>query len=56
MWQPSNPKLEDWFEKKIQEFSLKENISKKMFVEDGKHKYIFTEVHEIFFVTFTHEL
>ena len=52
MWQPSKPELEDWFEKKIQEFSIKENISKNFSTEDWKHKYIFIEVHEIFLVTF----
>ena len=48
--------LEDWFEKQIQEFSVKENRNTKLTAEKWKKKYIFTEVYEIFFVTFAHEL
>ena len=55
-WQPLKLELEDWFEKQIQEFALKENWSKKLTAKEWKNKYIFTEVHEILFVTFAHEL
>ena len=48
--------LEDWFEKQIQEFYVKENLSTKLTTEKWKNKYIFTKVYEIFFVTFVHEL
>ena len=52
----TKPELEDWFERQIQEFSLKENRSERMSTKDWKNEYIFTEVHEIFFVSSAHEL
>ena len=55
-WEPLKPEIEDWFENKIQEFSLKEKQNKKLTAEEWKNKYIFTEVWKIFFVTFAHEL
>ena len=48
--------IEDWFEKQVQEFAVKENRSTKLTVEKWKNKYVFTEVYEIFFVTFVHKL
>ena len=41
-WQPLKPELEDWFEKQIEEFALKENRSEKSSAEEWKNKYIFT--------------
>ena len=55
-WEPLKPELEDQFEKQIQEFSLKENRSEKLSVEEWKNRYIFMEVQKIFFVSFAHEL
>ena len=55
-WRLEKLELEEWFEKQIQEFSIKENRSTKLIAEKWKNKYIFTEVQEIFFVTFMHEL
>ena len=55
-WRLEKLELEDWFERRIQEFSVKENHSMKLTVEKWKNKYIFTEVYEIFFVNFANEL
>ena len=55
-WRPEKLELEDWFKKQIQEFSIKENRNAKLTAKKWKNKYIFTEVYEIFFVTFAHEL
>ena len=53
---PEKLELEDWFEKQIQEFFVKENHIMKLTTEKWKNKYIFTKVYEIFFVTFVHKL
>ena len=55
-WRPERVEIEDWFERQIHKFTVKENHSTKLIAEKWKNKYIFTEVYEIFFVTFVHEL
>ena len=55
-WRLEKLELEDWFERQIHEFFVKENHNMKLTIEEWKKKYIFTEVYEIFFVTFVHEL
>ena len=55
-WRPKKKEIKEWFEKQVQEFAVKENHSAKMIVEKWKNKYIFTEIYEIFFVTFSTEL
>ena len=55
-WRPERVEIEDWFERQIQEFVVKENRSTKLKAKKWKNKYIFTEFYEIFFVTFAHEL
>ena len=42
--------------KKIQEFAVKENRSTNLTTEKWKNNYIFTEVYEIFSVTFANKL
>ena len=48
--------IQDWFEKKIQEFAVKENRKKKLMAERWKNRYILIESYEILFVTFTIEI
>ena len=55
-WKLERKEIEDWFEKKIQEFAVKENHSEKLTVERWKNRYILMERYEIFFVTFSIEL
>ena len=50
-WKPERKEIDEWLEKKVQEFAVKENRSKKLTTEEWKNKYMFTEIYEIFFVT-----
>ena len=55
-WRPKRIEIEEWFEKQVQEFAVKENRSTNLTTEKWKNKYIFTEFYEILFVTFVNEL
>ena len=55
-WRLEKKEIEEWFEKQVQEFVVKENRNVKLTTEKWKNKYIFTEIYEIFFVTFSTEL
>ena len=55
-WKPKRKEIEDWFERHIQEFVVRENQSEKSTAERWKNRYVLTESHEIFFVTFAIEL
>ena len=50
-WKPEKKEIDEYFEKKVQEFAIKENHSKKLTAEEWKNQYIFTECYEIFFLT-----
>ena len=53
---PERKEIEDWFERQIQEFAVKENCSEKLMAKRWKNRYILTESYEILFVTFAIEL
>ena len=55
-WKPERKEIEEWFEKQIQEFAIKENRNTKLTTENGKKRYILIECYEIFFVTFSIKL
>ena len=55
-WRPNKKEIDEWFEKKIQEFTMRENCSEKLTTEKWKNMYIFIEIYEIFFVTFATKL
>ena len=55
-WRSERIEIEEWFEKQVQEFAVKENRNTKLTTEKWKNKYIFIEVYGIFFVTFANEL
>ena len=55
-WKPERKEIEDWFERQIQEFAVKENRSEKLTAERWKNRYILTESYEILVVTFVIEL
>ena len=55
-WKPKKKEIEEWFEKKIQELAIKENRSTRLTAEKWKYKYAFTEIYEIFFMTFATEV
>ena len=53
---PSKEEIKSWVESKEKEFVEKENINPRLSVEDWLQRYIFTDLHEIFFGTFPSEL
>ena len=53
---PERKEIDEWFEKQVQEFAVKENCTKKLTAKEWKNKYIFMEIYEIFFVTIVIEL
>ena len=55
-WKPERKEIEEWFEKQIQEFAIKENRSMRLTTENWKNRYILMESYEIFFLTFVIEL
>jgi len=55
-WNPTKKEIEDWLDQKLHEFVTQEDrtpqITKKRFLDC----YVYTEIHKIFFVTFSLEL
>ena len=50
-WKPKKKEINEWFEKQVQEFIVKENCSANLTTEEWKNQYIFKEIYEIFFAT-----
>ena len=55
-WHPSKEEIENQVEAKEKEFAEKENKNPKLSLEDWLQRYLFTDLHEIFFATFPYEL
>ena len=55
-WHPSKDEIEVWLESKENEFVEKENINPKLFTKDWLQRYVFSDLHEVFFVTFPTKL
>ena len=55
-WHPSKEEIENWVEAKEKEFFEKENKNPRLSTEDFLQRYLFTNLHEIFFATFPYEL
>ena len=57
LWHSTKPKIQDWFDQKIREFSDKENhnLGQTMnkwlaeYIHDGPHEYFFSEFPIIFY-------
>ena len=56
LWHPELSEIDVWFEAKTKEFAEKENRNPNFNTEAWLHKYIYTNIHEIFFATFPSEL
>ena len=56
LWHPELSEIEAWFETKIKEFVETENRNPNHDSEAWLQKYIYIDVHEIFFATFPLEL
>ena len=55
-WNPSKEEIENWVEAKEKEFTEQENRNLRLFAKDWLQRYIFNDLHEIFFTTFPSEL
>ena len=55
-WHLSKEEIENWVEAKEKVFAKKENRNTRLSAEDWLQRYIFTDVHGIFFATFPSEL
>jgi NADH:ubiquinone oxidoreductase subunit len=56
LWYPALSEIDAWFEAKTKEFVEKENINPNHDSEAWLPKYIYTDVHEVFFATFPSKL
>ena len=56
LWHPELSEIDAWFEARTKEFAKKENRNPNHNIEAWLQKYIYTDVHEIFFATFLSEL
>ena len=43
--------IEEWLDKKIHEFATQENITPQVSKEKWLERYVYTEIHEIFFAS-----
>ena len=56
LWHPELSEIEAWFETKIKGFAETENRKCNHHSEALLQKYIYLDIHEVFFVTFPSEL
>ena len=56
LWHPKLSEAETWFETKTKEFTEIENRNPNHDSEEWLHKYIYTDVHKVFFAMFPSEL
>jgi len=56
LWHPELSEIEAWFETKTKEFAETKNRNPNHDSEVWLQKYIYTDVHEVFFATFPSEL
>lgn len=55
-WNPSKEEIESWVESKEKEFVEKENKNPRLSAEDWLQRYVFIDLHEVFFASFPTEL
>ena len=55
-WYRSKEEIKNWVEVKEKEFAEKENTNPRLSIEDWLQRYIFIDLHDIFFATFPSEL
>ena len=56
LWHPELSEIKAWFETKAKEFAEAKNRNPNHDSEAWLQKYIYTDVHEVFFATFPSEL
>ena len=55
LWHPEMSEIEAWFETKTKEFTKRENKNPNRDSEAWLQKYIYIDIHEVFFATFPSE-
>ncbi len=55
-WNPTKKEIEEWLDKKIHEFATLENRTPQVFEKKWLERYVYTEIHRIFFASFPSEL
>ena len=53
---PTKKEIEEWVEKKIHEFATQENKTLQVFEKRWLDRYVYAEIHEIFFASFPSEM
>ena len=56
LWHPELSEIKYWFETKVKEFAEAESRNPNRDSEPCLQKYIYTDIHEVFFTTFPSEL
>lgn len=52
MWRPTQKDIEEWLEKKVLEFVVKENINPNCDAKRWLQDYLYSDLHEILFLEF----
>ena len=55
-WNPTKKEIEEWLDKKIHEFAAQENRNMQVSKEQWLERYLYMEIHEIFFASFPSKL
>jgi len=55
-WNPSKEEINNWVVSKEKEFTKQKNRNPRLSTEDWLQRYIFSDIHEVFFTTFPTEL
>jgi hypothetical protein len=55
-WNPTKAEIESWLKKKELEFAQKDNKNLKLTPHKYLDKYVFNDLHEVFFCDFPHVL
>jgi len=53
---PTKNEIEGWLDQKLHEFVAQENITPQISEKRWSDRYVYTEIHEIFFTSFSLEL
>ena len=55
-WNPTKKEIEEWLDKKIHEFATQENRTPQVSEKKWLERYVYMEIHKIFFASFPSEL
>lgn len=55
-WNPTKKEIKGWLDQKLHEFMVQENKTPQMFEKRWLDRYIYMEIHDIFFMFFLSKL